>query len=203
MAFSDFTYPEVLKEFKLHFATESELFRDVAPVAPGAGLALSLPSAVRLASAISTEKARSEWMIAPILADFWDRYHGQIGVYSGVNFLADPEAKLAGFVDFLISRGPQQPQIAPPVVVIVEAKNENIAAGLGQCIAGMVGAQRFNRREGAATDPIYGCSTTGTVWKFLTLSGSKVTLDLTEYTIQQADKLLGILTHMVGPPPVH
>lgn len=201
MAFSDFQYPDVLRQFGLTHATASDLFAEVPAVPLSQGLAMSLPAAVRLASVVSTEKARSEWMIAPLLADFWARYRGQIGVYSGVNFVADVEARLTGFVDFLISRGPQQVQVTPPVIVIVEAKNENISGGLGQCVAGMVGAQRMNQREGQPVDPIYGCSTTGSAWKFLRLSGSTVTLDLTEYAISQADKLLGILIHMAGPVP--
>lgn len=86
-------------------------------------------------------------------------------------------------------------------MVIFEAKRENINEGLGQCIAGMVGAQRFNRRNNAPIDPIYGCVTTGTSWRFLRLSGTTVTLDLVEYGLNQVDRLLGILVHMLGPIP--
>jgi hypothetical protein len=65
----------------------------------------------------------------------------------------------------------------------------------------MVGAQRFNRRAGLDIDPIFGCVTTGSVWKLLRLAGSTLTIDLHEYTLSQADRILGILTHIVGPPP--
>lgn len=201
MAFSDFAYPDVLRQFGLTFANADDLFAGVTPVPPSQGLALVLPTAVRLASAVSTEKARSEWMIAPVLVDLWARYHGRIGVYSGAELRADPDAGLTGVLDFVICRSPQQMLVTPPAVVVVEAKRENIADGLGQCIAGMVGARRLNAREGLPADPLYGCVTTGSVWRFLRLSCGTVTLDLTEYTITQADRLLGILTYIVGPDP--
>ena len=91
--------------------------------------------------------------------------------------------------------------VAPPVLVAFEAKNESIVGGLGQCVVAMVGTQRFNTRLGAPADPIYGCVTTGTAWRFLRLSATTVTLGLREYTIAEVDTLLGILVYMVGPPP--
>jgi hypothetical protein len=48
---------------------------------------------------------------------------------------------------------------------------------------------------------VYGVITTGTNWRFLQLAGSVVTLDLTEYPVAQAGRLLGILTHIAGPVP--
>lgn len=196
MAFSDFKYPDVLAAFGLTPAADPDLFGHVPAVALSQGLQLMLPVTARLGAA-GTEKARSEWLIAPVLADAWGRYRGQIGVYSG----ADPKAELSGFVDFLVCRAPQQPDPTPPAVVVIEAKNENLATGLGQCVAAMVGAERWNRAAGTPAEAVYGCVTSGTVWKFLTLVGSTVTLDLTEYTIRDADKLLGILVHMIGPVP--
>jgi hypothetical protein len=201
MAFSDFQFPGVLQELGLTWQTDPDLFAAVPPVAPTPAFADTLRVGARLAATVNTEKARAEWMIAPVLGDFWSRYRGQIGLLSGVDFAADPAARLTGFCDFLIYRAPQQPQVVAPVMVIVEAKRENINDGLGQCIAGMVGAQRFNRRNNTPVDPVFGCVTTGTAWKFLLLAGTAVTADLTEYTLTQPDRILGVLTHIVGPPP--
>jgi hypothetical protein len=50
---------------------------------------------------------------------------------------------LSGVCDFLISRSPEQLLIEAPVIVIVEAKKQNLKGGWGQCIAEMVAAQRF------------------------------------------------------------
>ena len=57
-----------------------------------------------------------------------------------------------------------------PVLMLVEAKNENIKAGLGQCAAEMIAAQILNVKSGLESQAVYGCVTTGTDWKFLELS---------------------------------
>jgi hypothetical protein len=201
MAFPDFRYPELLTTFGLTSEPSADLFEGVPAVAPPAGLTDSLAISARLAATVNTEKARSEGMIAPVLTAFWWRYRGRIGLYSGLEFDADAAAGLTGYCDFLVSRSPQQPYITPPAVVIFEAKRENINEGLGQCVAGMVGAQRYNRRHTTPVDPVYGCVTTGTAWKFLRLSGTVLTLDLVEYGLPQVDRILGILAHMIGPVP--
>ena len=201
MAFSDFKYPDVLREFGLIWQSTEDLFVGVPGIPPTPGLRDSMIALARLATTINSEKARSEWMIAPLLGDFWSRYHSQISLFSGVDFDADPAAQLTGDCDFILTRAPQQPQIISPVMVILEAKRENINDGLGQCIAGMLGAQRFNQRNNTPIDPIYGCVTTGSLWKFLKLSGKTVAFDPGEYYYSQPELLLGILTHIVGPPP--
>ncbi|MCI0704961.1 MAG: hypothetical protein L0241_28200 [Planctomycetia bacterium] len=201
MAFGDFKYPEVVTHFGLTWQTVKDMFAGVPSVTPSSTFRESTAIGAHLATIVNTEKARSEWLIAPLLVDFWARYQGQISLFSGADFQADPSAKLTGFCDFLIGRAPQQPQIIAPVMVIFEAKKENINDGLGQCIAGMVGAQRFNQRTNAPVDTVYGCITSGTAWKFLRLAGNILTYDLIEYEFYQADRILGILTHIVGPPP--
>lgn len=97
------------------------------------------------------------------------------------------------------SRSKEQLTINAPVILITEAKNENIKAGLGQCIAGMVATQQFNQREGQAIDAIYGAVTTGEIWKFLKLVGTTASIDLTDYYISpNLNKILGILIHSLG-----
>ena len=58
----------------------------------------------------------------------------------------DPAQGLVGFCDFILSQSAEQVDIVAPVVTIVEAKNESIRSGLGQCIAEMVAVQMFNRK---------------------------------------------------------
>jgi hypothetical protein len=140
-------------------------------------------------------------MVAPVLGEFWTGYHTRIGLYSRVDFPADPDARLTGVVDFIISRAPQLPHLAAPVAVVFEAKRDNLIDALGQCITAMVGAQRFNRREKNGIEVIYGAVTTGSLWKFLRLEGASVTIDIQEYPLREVDVLLGILTYIVGPVP--
>lgn len=92
-----------------------------------------------------------------------------------------------------MSNSQEQLFISTPILAIVEAKNENLKAGLGQCIAEMVAAQLFNQQEGNEISLIYGAVTTGTVWQFLKLENKVVSIDLTEYFIQDIQKIIGIL----------
>ncbi len=201
MAFSDFRYPDVLATFGLTYDPVPDLFPGVADSRPSPAFEERYDVGAGLANTLNNEKARSEWMIAPVLGEFWGRYRGRIGLYSGAEFVADPAAGLTGYCDFILSRGPQQPFVTPPVVMIFEAKRENIIDGLGQCVAGMVGAQRFNRRAGVPSDLVYGAVTTGSVWKFLRLNGTTASVALREYTITQVPRILGIFTHIFGPAP--
>ena len=109
----------------------------------------------------------------------------------------EPTQGLTGFCDFLISLSPEQLVIEAPVVTLVEAKNDNIQSGLGQCMAEMIAAQIFNQRKGKQISTIYGVVTTGTNWKFLILKGQVIEIDLNEYFINQLGKILGILKSLI------
>jgi activator of 2-hydroxyglutaryl-CoA dehydratase len=78
-------------------------------------------------------------------------------------------------------------------MMLVEAKKEDILAGLGQCVAEMVAAQIFNEREENEISVIYGTVTSGKNWKFLKLKGKVVEIDLVEYYLTDVNKILGIL----------
>lgn len=121
-----------------------------------------------------------------------------IGLFSGVEFTVDEARGLAGYCDFIVSRSPELYAVTAPVVVMVEAKNENLVGGLGQCLAEMVAARDFNVREESPSEVIYGAVTTGTAWKFLQLRGDDASIDRSEYHVGHAGKILGVLLHMVA-----
>jgi hypothetical protein len=201
MAYSDFTLPQVLQTFHLRMQTVPDLFVGVEDVAAGPVLHETLAVNARLALTINTEKARSEWLIAPILGELWRRANMQISIVSGVDFNVDPDEGLTGWCDFLVGRGPQLPYATAPVLAVVEAKNESIAGGLGQCAAEMVAVHRYNQREGNGIDTVYGVVTTGDNWRFLRLQPPLLTMEIKEYLLPDVDRLLGILLHIVGPLP--
>jgi hypothetical protein len=111
------------------------------------------------------------------------RLDRKIGLFSGEDFTVDAEAKLSGRCDFLISRSAEQLEIEAPVVVLIEAKQADLKLGLGQCVAEMVAAQRFNQARDKPLPVIYGCVSSGILWRFLKLEGTVVTIDLTDYAI--------------------
>ncbi|MEB3274006.1 MAG: hypothetical protein VKJ85_09500 [Prochlorothrix sp.] len=98
-----------------------------------------------------------------------------------MSFNVDHSQGLTGNCDFLITYSTELLLITAPVITLVGAKKEDLNGGLGQCIAEMIAAQRFNAAEDTPIEIIYGTVTSGTVWKFLRLEGSQVFIDLTEY----------------------
>jgi hypothetical protein len=199
MAYSDFTLAQVQTTFALKIEESRRLFFDISRVQPSDRLLTDLSENKPLAIAINSEKARSEFLIAPILAEVRRKTNYQCSLFSGVEFTVKPEQGLKGFCDYILSRSKEQYYITTPVVIIVEAKNENIIAGLGQCIAAMVAAQIFNQRAEHRISTIYGAVTTGTNWKFIILQDSNISIDIDEYYINQLDTILAILLQALQP----
>jgi hypothetical protein len=199
MAYSDFTLAKVQKSFNLKFDETNDLFNSINPVPPSETLKIILSDYIPLAISIGTEKARSEFLIAPILAEVRKLLNNKISLFSGNEFNVDPTKGLQGFCDFIFSGTQEQLFISAPVMFIFEAKKEDINGGLGQCIAAMIAAQLFNEAQGSERKRIYGSVTTGTNWKFLFIEETTVYLDSVEYYIKEVDKILGILLQAFKP----
>lgn len=204
MAYSEFTVTDLTERFGLTLETHQDLFGTVTPVAVDPVLQTMLNRHLAIALATNTEKSRAELLIAPILVEVWRLTGHRVSYYSGADFNVDRAARLTGEADFLFTRGPQIPDVSAPVVVVVEAKKENIGSAYGPCGAEMVAALRMNARAKTGVDTIYGCITIGDNWKFLRLRGDELVIDAPEYLLGQLDRILGILLFMVGfnPPPV-
>ena len=149
MAYSDFTnLNKIRNDLNLQIKEQTDLFAEVTPLPPSESLLTTLKETVPLALAINTEKARSELIVTPLLLELRRQTKPQISFFSGNDFNVDVKKGLNSDCDFIISRSPEQLTIVAPVAVIVEAKNENIKAGLGQCIAALFASQLFNQQQG-------------------------------------------------------
>jgi hypothetical protein len=202
MAFSQFTLPSVVEKFGLRLSNRP-IFEAVSPVELSSDVRTGLKKFGALALQINTEKARSEWLIAPLIGEVWSRGAYEIYVLSGVDFSVDAEDGLNGVVDFMIGRGPQVSFVpSSPLLALVEAKNESIPGGQGQCVAEMVAAQRFNQRAKNSIETVFGLVTNGNNWRFHRLEGKELTIDTYEYLISEADQILGNLMYIVGLNPI-
>jgi hypothetical protein len=201
MAYADFTLSGLTKQFDLMTDETSDLYPHVAEAVPDPTFQARLEDDVKLALAISTEKARSEFIIAPILSEVRRMSGHKIALFSGVDFTVDPAQGLAGVCDYILSRSPEQLFIKAPVLMLVEAKNEDMKRGYAQCIGEMLAAQTFNAREGIPDTRIYGVVTTGNMWKFLELEGRLVRIDSRDYYIERIGKIMGILLALATSPP--
>ena len=69
MAYSDFTLERVENELGTTVTTVANLFGTIAPVAPSDWLVQTLERLMPLALRVNSEKARSEFIIAPVLGE--------------------------------------------------------------------------------------------------------------------------------------
>jgi len=197
MSFRDFTFPQVCTDLGLNF-DEKPLFRDVSPVAIDAHTQEFLELGRTMSSGINNEKARSEFVIAPFLLKLYILSGKRFGLFSGTELNVDVSRGLNGVCDFLLAREPLVYMLRAPLIAVVEAKNDNVNNGFGQCVASMKAIELYNQKHGKPTDTIYGASTTGVDWKFFRLQDNIVTLDLNDYEFGDLGKVGGILLHIVN-----
>jgi hypothetical protein len=187
MAYSDFTLESVAQLLGVTTA-EADLFPSLPTIAPPAWLVDLLGKATALAW--QTEKARSEFIVAPILLASRELCREPVSIYSGHRFDVDPAKGLVGECDFILSAAPPVPPLRAPIAVVVEAKKNDIELGLAQCVAQMIAARQFNQATGVAFESVYGCVTTGETWQFIRLNGSVAQMERRRYYV---DNLTGIL----------
>ncbi|MGL6097849.1 MAG: hypothetical protein ACRC7O_18865 [Fimbriiglobus sp.] len=134
----------------------------------------------------------------PILLAIRELLAERITIYSGVRMYADVKQGLVGECDFVLTRTPPHPEPRTPVMAIVEAKWDNLDAGLGQCVAQMVGAKVWNDRDGTPQAAVFGCVTSGEVWQFPRLAGSVVTHNQPRCYLDNVPRILGMLAAILG-----
>ncbi len=196
MAFSDFTFPQVQQDLGLTI-DEADLFSPIPTVALREDFVTTLTDGATIALAVNTEKAKSEFIIAPVLLEVRRLCGGAVGLFSGVALDVDPAKGLNGVCDFLLTKTAHQFILNAPIVTVVEAKNDNLRNGLGQCIASAYAAELYNQRAESPIQAVCGVVTTGSAWKFIRVTGTTVTLDLKEYYIDNLGKLIGVLKYIV------
>ncbi|GAA6615562.1 hypothetical protein [Scytonema sp. NUACC26] len=197
MPYNKFDLQKLVTDFNLELSENTKFFSDIQPIEPSELLLTLLEENLPLATAINTEKARGELVIFPVLLEVKRKMNSQISIFSGKEFTVDPEQGLNGNPDFLISRSREQFFISAPVMTLVEAKNQDINSGLGQCGAEMLAAQIYNAKNNKSINVIYGCVTTGVLWRFLRLENQILYIDKVETTLEPIGRLLGILLQII------
>jgi len=174
MAYTDFTLELAEQRFGLTTVL-ADIFPDSAPVPVPSWLSESLGRGQAVAAMVS-EKARSEFIVAPILMTCRELVSGELAIFSGQRLDVDPTRGLVGECDYILARSAPIPRLRAPLITVMEAKRGDIELGLGQCVAQMVAAQLFNERAGTNPIPLFGVITTGEVWQFLKLNGTRLTM---------------------------
>jgi hypothetical protein len=187
MAYTDFTLESAEAELGVS-AHPGVLFPGLQPRPVPDWLRDQLTRGMQLA--LVSEKARSEFIVAPILLAVRELTDGEITILSGQRLDIDPTRRLLGECDFVLALSEPLPLLRAPLLTVVEAKKNDIEAGLGQCVAQMVAAQEFNERAGHPLAAVAGCVTTGEAWQFLRLTGTAVTYDLKRLYIDNVGAIL-------------
>ncbi|WP_020471164.1 hypothetical protein [Zavarzinella formosa] len=195
MAYTDFSFDRIEEELgvRVHSA---DLFPGLAGAVPPGWLADTLQRG--LGFSLLTEKARSEFIVAPILLALRELTGNRLSILSGPRLDVDADRRLTGECDFLLSFAENVPRVRGPLFAVVEAKRNDIEGGLGQCIAQMVGARLFNERNGHPTPEVAGCVTTGESWQFLRLTGDEASLHTRRFFINGVEMILAAFLNLLS-----
>jgi hypothetical protein len=196
MEYADFTARDLTKQFGIKFRAE-HLFEkvNIPKIKPTAWLEETLSRGQRIG--FSSEKSRSERLVSPILTELSIENQENFTIYSGMLLNVDEANGLNGECDFMLSFSKIQDFVVAPIFNITEAKKQDIEQGTIQCAAQLIAANQLNQNEGYNFKTLFGCSTTGTEWRFIKLENNVITLDIDRYFISNIDMLLGVLQVIV------
>ena len=194
MSYSSFTLASFCRTFQMA-VRDHALFESVGTLDPKPWLQQALEAGQDLA--VTSEKARSEFIVAPILMTCRMVLGHDLRVFSGATLDADVERGLNGECDFILARSESSHVFRAPLMVILEAKKHDIEEGLGQCAAQMLGARAFNEKEGKPVPYVYGCVTNGEAWQFVKLQDDELLIHPERLPIQELPKILWFLVECI------
>jgi hypothetical protein len=197
MSYKSFTFQQLKERFGLELSLSPILSSaKVIPLQPSPWLWNTLE--ISSNTAATTAKERSERIISPILLECRERNNRQFSIFSGWSFDVDVSLGLHGECDFILSSVPLDFEIKVPFFAVRETKGGEIESCLPQCAAQMVAAQLFNERQQNSIPAVFGCVTTGIVWRFLKLEGNNLIIDDDVYYLDNAPVILGVLQKIVN-----
>jgi hypothetical protein len=189
MSYTDFDIPRVRKDLHLEVVVQ-KIDWQLEIIPPSDWLLKSLEKGER--NAFVSEKARSEFIVTPILLAAQEILNYEVQIFSGQTLDVEPSIGLTGECDFILSKTKPTPALKSPIVSLVEAKKNDIELGLGPWIAQMFAAKIFNRENGEDFQTIFGCVTTGEDWQFLKLEKDTAIVDSERFYLSEVEKILGV-----------
>jgi hypothetical protein len=147
---------------------------------------------------VTTEKAKSELIVSPILVESMNNNPGFFTCFSGVTFDVDKSIGLKGRSDFILARKPKLLLLEAPIFSIIEAKNDGIEDAYPQCISQLYAAEIFNNKHNTPFPFLFGAVTTGFLWKFIRYENKIAKVDSDMFYMENLDELLGILQLIIN-----
>ncbi|MFM7449225.1 MAG: hypothetical protein ACKO24_11580 [Leptolyngbyaceae cyanobacterium] len=139
---------------------------------------------------LTSETARREILVAPILLEVATRYNAQLRI----EYPLSVNNWLKGTLDYLLRLG--------QAIVIVEAKNDDLTRGFTQLATELIALSQVQE-----LDTLYGAVTIGDAWRFgrLDQHQKQITQDIKLFTVpDDLEQIVSILIGtLAGQPPVN
>lgn len=193
MAFTDFKSPdEVQKAYQIKYVEED--FLVITSVSPPEHFVQEFEFSNANFDIFTSEASRCENVIYPILREVCKKFVSGYSLWSHKSISAD--STLSGTPDYIIAKRSELGKnvLGEPLVVVVEAKQNDFTQGWGQCLAELVAAQKLNNN---AQQTVYGSVTDAEVWHLGKLEGNLFTRNQTRVKIDELENVFGALYAMM------
>jgi hypothetical protein len=192
MAFSDYrNMAEVQKQFQIKYQEEDFLMAQELELSEH--FISELIFNQKNIDVYTSEAARSEAIIFPILREVYKKYVAQYTLWIQKKLVYNKE--LSGTPDYMIATRSAlgKTVLEIPLLIVVEAKKNDFEQGWGQCLAELVAAQKLN---GNSEQAVYGIVTDGKLWELGQLRATTFTKNMTSYTVDNLARLCGVLQYV-------
>ena len=189
MAFTDFkSADQVQKTYQITYAEEE--FLHCEPKTPSESFMQEFEFNNTNFDIFTSEASRCETIIYPLLRDICKHFVAHYALWSHKSISVEADPRLSGTPDYIIAQRSELGKnvLGFPIVLVVEAKQNNFTLGWGQCLAELVAAQALNEHH---EQPVYGIVTDAEVWQFGRLAGKIFTRNQTRAMIDDIPKVFG------------
>ena len=194
MAFSDYkTIAQVQEEYNIKYSEAD--FIEITDLKPSDFFVKEFEFSEQNMDIYTSESSRCENIIYPILREIYKSFIDKYTLWSHKSITYD--AKLNGTPDYLFSTKSElgKTVLGFPIVIVVEAKNNDFSEGWGQCLAELIAVQKLNKTEEL---PLYGIVTDGELWQFGKLVSDEFTKSKLRITITDLDKIFGTISFLLS-----
>jgi hypothetical protein len=194
MAFTDYKdIAQVLEEFQIQYQRGE--FIQAREVAVSQTFLDEFNFTINNIDVRSSEYTIGEALLFPILREAYKKYAGHLAFWSHKTIRYNK--KLSGMPDYMFATKSQLGPVVlgKPLLVMVEAKKNDFDEGWGQCLAGLVAAQKLNDNEQIA---LYGIVSDGKSWEFGQLQATNFTKNVTDFHTANLPLLFGALDFMLA-----
>jgi len=196
MAFTDFkTLSDVLSHFQISYQEQD--FLSESSARPSANFVAELRFNYTVLDAFSSEASRCENIIYPLLREVYKPYSQHYVLWSHRSIRYND--MLSGTPDYLVAtRSPLGVKVlGSPIVIAIEAKQDDFERGWAQCLAGLIAIQALNLSHSSQMHDtnVYGLVTNGEIWQFGYLNQRSLIRHLYRLTIDDIDKLFASLDY--------